>query len=140
VILYAETSAVLAWLLGGDHGDAVAETMRSAERVVASDLTLIESERVLIRAWTTHVISETEQADQSAALTRASVHWTRLRVDDEVVERTRRPFPVEPLRTLDALHLASALVARAAAPGLRLLTLDQRIRENGERLGFEVLP
>jgi hypothetical protein len=33
-----------------------------------------------------------------------------------------------------------ALLARPAAPGLRLLALDQRIRENGERLRLAPLP
>lgn len=138
--LYAESSAVLAWLLGDDGGDEVAGLLAGAEAVVASDLTLVECERVLIRAWSTGALTEAERADQSAHLARAAARWTRLRIDDEVVERTRRPFPVEPIRTLDALHLASALVARSAVPGLRLVTLDQRIRENAGRLGFEALP
>jgi hypothetical protein len=38
------------------------------------------------------------------------------------------------------VQLRSALLARAASPGLRLLTLDQRLRENGERLGLAPLP
>jgi hypothetical protein len=63
-----------------------------------------------------------------------------LRLDLEVIERARRPFPGEPIRTLDALHLASALVARAAVPGLALLTLDAAVREAGRGLGFAVLP
>lgn len=57
-----------------------------------------------------------------------------------MIDRATRPFPIEPVRTLDALHLGTALLARSAAPGLRLLTLDQRVRENGQRLGFETLP
>ncbi|NIP60945.1 MAG: PIN domain-containing protein [Gemmatimonadetes bacterium] len=140
MILYAESSAVLAWLLGETRGRDVADAMASAESIVASELTLVECERVLIRAWNSGLITEGERGDQSAHLARAAGHWTRLRVDDEVVERTRRPFPVEPIRTLDALHLASALVARSAVPGVRLLSLDQRVRENGERLGFDLLP
>ena len=40
----------------------------------------------------------------------------------------------------DALHLASALVARAAVPGLALLALDAAMREAGRGLGFTVLP
>ena len=139
-VLYAESSAVLAWLLGQDRGDAVAEALAGARRVVASDLTVVECERVLIRARSSGLISEAEERDQSAHLARTALHWTRLGVDEEVVERARRPFPVEPVRTLDALHLASALVARSAEAGLMLLTLDQRIRENAERLGFEVTP
>lgn len=140
VTLYAESSAVLAWLLGEERGTEVADLLAGAEGLVASDLTLVECERVLIRAWSTGLIDEAERTDQSAVLARVSHRWTRLRIDEEVVERTRRPFPVEPVRTLDALHLASAMVARSAVPGLRLLSLDQRIRENGERLGFDVLP
>lgn len=77
---------------------------------------------------------------RSAHLARVAAHWVRLRIDDDVVGRTRRPFPIEPVRTLDALHLATALSARSAVPGLALLTLDQRVRENAERLGFETRP
>jgi predicted nucleic acid-binding protein len=140
VILYAESSAILAWLLGDTGGEQVRRALRDARGVVASDLTLVECERVLIRAWSLKRIPEVERVDLSARLARASARWTRIRVDEEVVERTRRPFPIEPIRTVDALHLASALLARGAVPRLGLLTLDQRVRENAVRLGFEVAP
>ena len=138
--VYAESSAVLAWLLGDEGGEEAAAALAEAEGVVASDLTLVESERVLIRAWSTGLLPEAAAADQSARLARAAATWLTLRLDEEVVDRARRPFPVEPLRTLDALHLAAALVARAALPGLAVLTLDQRLRENAARLGFETVP
>jgi predicted nucleic acid-binding protein len=140
LIAYAESSAVLAWLLGDDGGEAVQGVLRDAAGVVASDLTRVECERVLIRAWSTGLLREAEAADHGATLARAAQHWTRLRVGEEVVERALRPFPLEPVRTLDALHLASALVARSVAPGLILLSLDQRVRENADRLGFRVVP
>lgn len=138
--LYAESSAILAWLLGQAGGEEVAAALRASDGVVASDLTLVECERVLIRAWSTGLMTEAERADQTAALARVAAHWTRLRVDEEVLERSTRPFPIEPVRTLDALHLASALVARSAAPALQLLSLDQRVRENATRLGFVAVP
>ena len=81
-----------------------------------------------------------ELADRRAALNRAAAHWHLLRLGGEVLERARRPFPEEPIRTLDALHLASALVARAAVPGLSMLSLDQRVRASALALGFAVLP
>jgi uncharacterized protein with PIN domain len=93
-MVYAESSAVLAWLLGEPRGGEVAETLRSARGVIASDLTLVECDRVLIRAWASGLISETERVDQSVALARVAAHWTRLRTDEEVVERARRPFPI----------------------------------------------
>lgn len=140
MIVYAESSAVLAWLLGDDRGDEVASVLAEAEGVVASDLTLVECERILIRAWSTGVLPEAEAADHRAVVARAAAGWTRLRIGEEVIQRASRPFPVEPVRTLDALHLGSALLARSAAPGLRLITLDQRIRENAARLGLDPLP
>jgi len=138
--LYAESSAVLAWLLGEEQGGLVARSLESADNVLASDLTLVECERVLIRAWSGGLISEATAAAQRSALARVAAHWVLLRVDSTVVERCRRPFPIEPVRTLDALHLSSALAARGAVPDLSLLTLDQRIRENGERLGLPTVP
>jgi predicted nucleic acid-binding protein len=140
LILYAESSAVLAWLLGEPEGAAVREALAGAEIVLASDLTLIECSRVLIRGVATGQLSEAQAADREAQLRRVSVHWTVLALDSDVVERARRPFPVEPIRTLDAAHLAAALVARSAVPGVVLLALDRRVRECGEQLGFELLP
>jgi hypothetical protein len=56
------------------------------------------------------------------------------------VDRARRPFPGDPVRTLDAIHLASVLVARSAVAGLELLSLDERIRSVGKKLGLTLLP
>ena len=58
----------------------------------------------------------------------------------DVVERARRPFPVEPIRTLEAIHLASALVARRAIPGLTMLSLDARVRRAAHRMGIPLAP
>jgi predicted nucleic acid-binding protein len=56
------------------------------------------------------------------------------------MERARLPFPHEPIRTSDALHIASALFGRGAIPDLALLTLDERIRTAARELGFKILP
>jgi uncharacterized protein with PIN domain len=140
VTVYVESSAVLSWLLGESGGERVAHVLRDADAIVASDLTVLECERVLIRARTSGLITEAAAADQHAALARVSLHWTLLRVDSEVLDRCRHPFPIEPVRTLDAIHLASALTARAAVPRVAMVSLDQRIRENAVRLGFDVVP
>ena len=48
--LYAESSAVLAWLFGEPVGDVAREALAGAEMVLASELTLVECDRVLLRA------------------------------------------------------------------------------------------
>lgn len=138
--LYLESSAVLAWLLGESSAPAVRDLLSGAEHLLASDLTLVESERVLIRAAHEGRFDEATASDRRARLRRAASHWHLLRLEGEVIDRARRPFPAEPIRTLDALHLAAALVAAAAVPDLSLLSLDDRVRLCGNELGFEVLP
>ena len=69
-----------------------------------------------------------------------SARWILLKLGGEIVQRARRRFPQEPIRSLDSLHLASALMARSTMSDLVLLSLDQRVRDNGTALGFDVLP
>lgn len=138
--LYLESSAVLAWLLDEPAGAFVRETLAHAEIVVASDLTLIECDRVLHRATAVGELAEAEAADRRAHLATAAAHWHVLRMGPEVVDRARQPFPGDPIRTLDAIHLASVLVARSAVAGLALLSLDDRIRGVGKKLGLSLLP
>ena len=140
VNLYAESSAVLAWLMGETRRAAAGRQLRKAERVFASDLTLVECNRVIIRAISLEEISERRAKLCQSRLMKASVSWHMLRLGADVVDRARLPFPVEPIRTLDALHIASALIAQTAFPDLALLTLDTRVRTNAKELGFRVLP
>jgi predicted nucleic acid-binding protein len=140
VNVYAESSAVLAWLLGEEDGPRVREVLGRSELVAASDLTLIECDRVLVRAVVLGEIEEAKAADRRAHLNAAAAHWHVWRLSAEIVDRARRPFPAEPIRTLDAMHLASALAVRSAVPGVELLSLDDRIRRSGEQLGFRLQP
>ena len=138
--LYAESSAVLSWLLDEPAGRSVRQTLANTEVVIASDLTIVECDRVLLRAAALGELTEAESADRRAHLATAASHWHVLRIGPEVVERARQPFPGEPVRTLDAIHLASALVARSALAGLELLSLDERIRRAASLLGIRVQP
>jgi predicted nucleic acid-binding protein len=138
--LYAESSAVLAWLLDEETAPAVRECLATEQVVVASDLTLIECDRVLHRAAVLGELNEADAADRRAHLANVVSHWTLLRISPEVVERARQPFPGDPIRTLDAIHLASLLVARSALSGLALLSLDVRVRAAAARLGIDQLP
>lgn len=138
--LYAESSAVLSWLLGEQGSDAVRDALAEAEVVLASELTLIECHRVLTRAVATGSLSEAEASRRRGILSQASEHWAVLGLDDEVSERACRPFPLEPIRTLDAIHLSSALLARSLVPETHLLSLDQRVRASARELGFEIVP
>ncbi|MGB5880798.1 MAG: type II toxin-antitoxin system VapC family toxin [Thermoanaerobaculia bacterium] len=131
---------MLSWLLGEARSGAIREQLGSAELILASELTLIECDRVLIRATKTEQLTEAQAGERRLRLEQAAQHWTLLSLDSEIVERARRPFPDEPVRTLDAIHLATAVMARGLVPKVALLSLDEKIRRNGALLGFELLP
>jgi uncharacterized protein len=118
----------------------VRESLASADMVLASSLTVVECDRVLVRAVATNVLTEAAAADRRAMLARSAGHWVTFELDPEVLGRVRRPFPEEPIRTLDAIHLATALLAKSLVPDLALLSLDERVRRSATQLGLTVLP
>jgi uncharacterized protein with PIN domain len=140
VNLYAESSAVLAWLLDEPSAATVRQLLGASEITVSSDLTLIECDRVLSRAVALKELTEAEAADRRAHLAAAAAHWQMLRIAPEIVDRARQPFPGEPIRTLDAIHLASLMVGRSAVRGLGLLSSDDRVRKAAKGLGVDTVP
>lgn len=134
--VYAETSAVLAWLFAQKSGERVRETLAAATQVVASRLTLVETRRVIRRAERENRISATQAGDLLSLFARAAATWAVLEISAEVARRAEEAFPVEPLRTLDAIHLASALVLRRTFPDLAVASADDRVRVNAAQLGL----
>ena len=135
-VVYLESSALLQWLLGQPRAAEVSRSVDQADLVLTSMLTLTECERVLIRAEDQGSLKGGDTQRLRGLLNRAQASWTRMSVSDEVLRRAGRTFPVEPVRTLDAIHLATALEFTAVYPDLRVLSYDQRIRGNAEALGI----
>ena len=114
--------------------------LRASPKVACSRLTLIESHRAVRRAVVLNDLVETSAADVRATLTQAAARWAVLEISLEVASRAEQAFPVEPVRTLDAIHLASALLLRHSVPDLVVVTTDDRIRTNALQLGFSLFP
>lgn len=140
MILYVESSAMLSWLLGETEGAVVGAVMAQAKAVFASRLTIAESERGLARLEAAGSLSSSDAVVLRETLTRTTAHWIRYDIGAAVLTRVGQAFPVEPVRTLDAIHLATALELRAAEPRLEMVTLDRRIRSNAEPLGLALRP
>ena len=138
--VYAESSAVLAWLFEEDLGPVVRRRLSAAEMVITSDLTLIECDRVLHRAEAVGGLDSSTANKVRQRFSSASDHWIVFSIDREIVARSRRSFPCEPIRSLDAIHLSTALLVRSLVTELELLSLDKRIRDNAADLGFDVTP
>jgi predicted nucleic acid-binding protein len=135
-VVYAETSAVLAWLLGDYSGFLARRGLDSADQIVTSVLTLLEATRGIRRAASERRISARNASRLQVLLTRTTTAWQFLEIMPDIRGRAAEPFPIEPVRTLDALHLATALFFARVFPGLPVLTFDERILANLEPLGL----
>jgi predicted nucleic acid-binding protein len=137
VTVYAETSAVLRWLFAEEGGEALRAALAAAEKVTSSRLTLIETRRVVRRAERDRRITAAQSADVLAVFAQAVSTWAILEISEEIARRAEDGFPNEPVRTLDAIHLASALFLRQSFPHLVIVSADERIRANAALLGFQ---
>lgn len=59
-------------------------------------------------------------------------------VTDAVLARVGRPFPAEPVRTLDAVHLATMELLGEPPQLVTVVTRDDRVRVNAIALGYAV--
>ena len=134
--LYLETSAVLTWLFGESDAEQVRSVVDGAKTIATSELTLTECERALIRAEHQALLTGGDAQRLRGLLSRAKRAWVRMAVSDRVLARAAQSFPAEPVRTLDAIHLATALELTKAFPELRVLSFDRRVIDNAEALGI----
>ena len=136
MIAYLDTSALLRLVLR--EAGALKE-LRTAGALVSSELLAIESLRTIDRLRLQGALSTEE-----AALRRTAVNeWLEavdlILLQRPVLARASEPLPT-PLGTLDALHLATALVWQdRTRQELVLATHDRDLALAARSFGFEVL-
>jgi len=135
-VYYLESSALLAALLEGDV--QVRTLLRSHSSVVTSALTFAECTRGLVRARVLGRLSADDEHAARDALAALQRRCASIPVSDSVLERVGRAFPVEPVRSLDAVHLASLEAIIDLRQSVTVVTRDRRVRDNALQLGFLV--
>jgi len=131
-----ESSALVAALL--EHDTAAMKPLPAGTQHVTSALTLAEAGRAIIRARSTARLTAAEEQAAVRALRTFERRCFILDVDRAVLARVRRPFPIEPIRTLDAVHLATMELLGEAPQVVTIVTRDGRVRDNARALGYIV--
>lgn len=131
---YIESSALLAALFEGDP--VARKAIRAPGRRVTSALTLAEANRAVIRARTTGRLSTKAEREAIRGLQTFARRCEIIAVSEEVLIRAGRPFPVEPIRTLDAIHIATAELLGEPPPLVTFITRDKRVADNARALGY----
>jgi len=125
-MIYVDTSVALAHLL--------AEDQQPPESLWTE--TLVSSRLIEFEIWTR--VHARKLGQSHGELVREMLgRLALLELASTVLARALEPFPV-PVRTLDALHLASAYFLRAQGQQIRLASYDERMRAAAERIGLEV--
>ena len=125
-LAYVDTSALVKLVLGEDEAAALREELAAWDGHVASRLLRTEAVRACARYGPTYA-ELARQASNAVAL---------LPVDDPVLDAAAELRPPE-LRTLDALHLATALSLGEDLGAM--LVYDSRLYDAAERAGLKVL-
>lgn len=133
---YIESSALVAALLERDTGARA--SIRAQGKRVTSALTLAEAARAILRARASGRLSEAHERAATRGLQVFARRCDIVSVVDAVLARVARPFPVEPIRTLDAVHLATAEVLAEPPALVTIVTRDARVRDNARALGYAV--
>jgi len=134
---YVETSALLRVLLDGDEA---LQPEISGEGLVTSALTFVEAARAVSRAKRDRRLDAPEAREAERQLAAFERSCDIIAMDDEVLRRARGEFPVEPLRSLDAIHLASLRLLDDELGGLDVASCDERVRQNASAMGFLLVP
>jgi predicted nucleic acid-binding protein len=133
--LYVDASVLLRVVLR-ERG-ALREWRRST-RLISSELIRLECLRTIDRARLRERLGDEEVAERRGGLLDALRSIELLPIDRLVLERAASQFPTS-LGTLDALHLASALIAREEVSDLILATHDQELAIAARSVGLPVV-
>lgn len=136
MIAYLDTSVLLRLVL---REPGALEDLRSCEALVASELLAVEALRTIDRLRLQDKLSMDEATSRRATVTEWLEAVDLVLLQPVILARASDPFPT-PLGTLDALHLATALVwrERARRP-VAMATHDGGLAQAARAFGFEVI-
>ena len=136
--VYVDASALVKLFVPEAESDTLNQALAGLTDVIVSDLALTEMASALGRRTRERLLTrgEAQRLHREATRLHASSHQAELTPPiRRRAERLMLSLTV-PLRTLDALHLATALDAEAAT----MVTFDPRLREAAASQGIFVAP
>lgn len=136
---YVDTSVLVKRYVREDESPRARALLRR-HRVLSSALLPVEALAAIRRRRSAGDLSERDFTGILADLQRDRQRWKLVEVTSQVLGRAEQLLHAESVRTLDALHIASALeLERALGEKLPFLTSDTRQRGAAQRAGLQVV-
>ncbi len=127
-MIYVDTSVILALVFAEDR----------VPRATLWKESLVSSRLLEYELWT-RMRERRVPAEGVEAARETLGRIALLDISRDLVARVLEPFPA-PLRTLDALHLASAQFLADQGVDIRIATYDERMRSAARAMGFPLVP
>lgn len=135
MIAYLDTSALLRIVL---RESGALDDLRTYDRLVSSELIAVESARTLDRLRNQGALTMEEAADRTAVVNEWLEAVDLVLLRPPVLSRASEPMPL-PMGTLDAIHLATALIWRdRVGPLPQMVTHDAALGTAARAFGFDV--
>jgi uncharacterized protein len=135
VIAYVDTSVLLRIVLGEPKP---LREWGKIESALSSELIRVEALRSIDRARVLLRLDDTDVAERRAGVLELLSGFRLARIDRRVIERAADPFPTL-LRTLDAIHLATADLIRRTTKDLVFATHDRELGTAARAIGLRVI-
>ena len=135
MIAYLDTSALLRVVL---REAGALDDLRSYDGLVSSELIAVESARTIDRLRSHGALTMDEAAERIAVVNEWLEAVDLVLLRPPILSRASEPMPM-PLGTLDAIHLASALIWRdRLGPLPQMVTHDVTLGAAARAFGFDV--
>lgn len=133
--VYVDSSVLLRIILGEPSPLAAWSTITAP---ISCELIRIECLRTIDRARLRLGLDDEQVALHRAEVIEALESFTLVMLDGPVLARASEPFPTL-IGSLDAIHLASAMLLRPTTTDLAVATHDEQLATAARAMGFEVL-
>jgi predicted nucleic acid-binding protein len=135
VIAYIDTSALLRIVL---REPGALDDLRSYDGLVSSELIAVDSARTIDRLRIQGALTMAEAAERTAVVNEWLEAIDLVLLRPPVLSRSSDPMPM-PIGTLDAVHLATALIWRERIGALpEMATHDAALGAAARAFGFDV--
>jgi len=135
-----DSSALVPLMLIEPRSHDIEQLLDRDDHIATADIASLEVTSAIWRRKHRRELTVEEIRLAETVFARLTRKWIRIEQSSDVVQRALVLLSRHPLRTLDAIQLASALVLAGSNRNLPIVTLDARLATAARAEGFPTLP
>jgi len=126
-MIYLETSAILRSIFESGITPEIEDEIKKAKKIFTSRLSIVETSRALFHVKNINRFSEVQILKCERSIEELWKHCCIWEISKDICDLAAIISPKKTLRSLDALHIATFLLAKQNFPQLKMISCDKRI-------------